>query len=529
MKTILQRAFFIALALVAASCSQQSDWSGPNGLPVSPRAAGDPAIRASLPSLPALHEAAALLSFTQTGSQAILREPGAVDEGSSLRLASSPSALCWGIWGFGYGADATQCTVDFSGVAAAEAYFAISDYSKGAWEIRGPLAGPQQVFSLGDLNYASPGGTIYIAVMAFDGANILVDQLSLSADIGPVQLPVDNSGGYTSMAIVNGNPAIAFYDEGAHDLRYVRAADNFGTAWGATKTPDSTGDTGLWTSLKVVDGFPAIAYYDFTQQRLRYVRALDANGDGWGAPLTVDNSGACGEYCSLEVISGNPAISYYYYDASELRYVRAADTTGAAWGLPVSPDSDGNTGQYSSLEMLYSTFDSYAAIAYRNGGAGELRFVRGDAVGSAWEQPQILDSGSNSGFSNSMALVNGVPAIAYYDSTESSLRYIQAQDPAGTMWSPAQTLDGQLEDAGDYCSLALIGGTPAISYYNGLHGDLRYIAALDINGAAWGESVLLDESSNVIGQDTFLLEVYGVAGISYHDQTNGKVRYMWGF
>ena len=39
----------------------------------------------------------------------------------------------------------------------------------------------------------------------------------------------NNTGQHTSYAIVNGNPAIAYYDATAQDLRYVRATNAAGT------------------------------------------------------------------------------------------------------------------------------------------------------------------------------------------------------------------------------------------------------------------------------------------------------------
>ena len=484
---------------------------------------------AMLPPLAEIRSSSMVLGFAHLGRETALRELNAWNEGDSLRLASSTHSITWGIWGFANSTGASSCTVEFSGNAGSEAYLAISDYSRGAWEFRGLLPGPQQVLDVDDPRYVSPSGHFYVAVIAYGGSNILVDRLELSANVSPAQLTIDNSGGYTSLAMVNGRPAISFYDDADHDLRYVRAADAYGTSWDAAQTLDSTGDTGQYTSLKVVDGFPAIAYYDFTEKNLRYVRALDANGETWGSPVTVDGAGTTGEYCSLDVVSGSPAISYYYYDGPALRYVRAADSTGSTWSAPLTVDSDGNTGQYTSLAEVYSTLASYPAISYRNGGAGELRYVRGtDATGSAWAAPVILESGDNTGFSSSLAIVNTYPAVCYYNSTQSELRYKMATDMVGDTWRAAQTLDGLTEDAGDYCSLAVVGGVPAISYYNGLHGDLRYIKAQDANGDNWGSSVLLDETSNVIGQYTFLIDIFGVPAISYYDQTNGKLRYKWG-
>jgi len=520
---MLRMLVLLALGLVSASLLGCSSLSAPGGAFGGP--AGGAALIAQLPPLPAPHAASAQVDFTQLGMETAFRDLNAWDEGTSLRLASSSFSICWGVWGFSNAANPTSCRVDFSGVAGAQAYFAISDYTKGAWEIRGPLSGPQQLLTLGDPRYADGNGNCYIAAIACQGASILVDQLVLTTDVAPVAKTLDVSGGYTSLAMVDGTPAISYYDDVNDNLRYVHATDLFGGSWGTPLTLDSAGDTGRFTSLKVVSGNPAVAYYDVTVKRLRYVRSLDADGTAWGAPVTVASPVTTGEHCSLEVVAGAPAISYYDFDNGELRYVRATDSTGAAWGLPVSPDSNGNTGFYSSLKVI----GGFPAISYRNGSASQLWYVRGtNAEGTAWASPVLVSGDDNAGNYSSLAEVNGAPAIAYYASSMGDLEYVRATDALGDAWGAPQQLD-DAEDKGSYCSLAVVGGVPAISYHCGLHGDLRYIQALDADGAAWGSEQLLDESSNITGRDTSLCDVYGHPGVSYFDLTNGNLQYMWGF
>jgi hypothetical protein len=354
-----------------------------------------------------------------------------------------------------------------------------------------------------------------------------VNELLLTVDVNPVQQTIDFSGGHTSLEMVGGQPAISYFDGADHDLRYVRAADPFGAVWGEGVTVDSAGQTGKYTSLEVVDGFPAIAYYDETEKNLRYIRALDETGTAWGVPLTVDGLLVeSGEFCSLAIVDGRPAISYYHVDGPGLRYVRALDSIGLIWGMPEDVDFSGNAGQFSSLAVV----DGFPAIAYRHGALAQQRYVRAeDSNGDEWSEPVILDAESNGGFYANLLVVNGNPAICFYDGSDSRLRYMRASDAQGAAWGTAQTLDGADVDAGSYCSMALIGGLPTIAYHKGIEGDLRFVKALDADGANWTEPVLLDETSLIIGRDCSLLEVNGQAGLSYFDQTNEGLRYMWGF
>ncbi len=135
-------------------------------------------------------------------------------------------------------------------------------------------------------------------------------------------VPAGETGWDTSLASINGNPAISYRHFTNGDLRYVRVTDASGTAWGAPLTLDSAGETGMHASLASINGNPAISYYDFTNGDLRYVRATDANGAAWGAPLTLDSAGFTGLYSSLAMINGNPAISYYDNTNDDLRFIR---------------------------------------------------------------------------------------------------------------------------------------------------------------------------------------------------------------
>ena len=43
------------------------------------------------------------------------------------------------------------------------------------------------------------------------------------------------------MAVVNGNPAISYYDNTNSDLKYVRASDTSGTSWGTCQKREQLG------------------------------------------------------------------------------------------------------------------------------------------------------------------------------------------------------------------------------------------------------------------------------------------------
>ena len=86
-------------------------------------------------------------------------------------------------------------------------------------------------------------------------------------------------GEYTSLAVVNGKPAISYADSGNDDLKYARATDADGTTWGTPARVDGRDPealrVGTHTSLAIVNGQPAISYSQETDNaNLRNVRAV---------------------------------------------------------------------------------------------------------------------------------------------------------------------------------------------------------------------------------------------------------------
>jgi len=142
----------------------------------------------------------------------------------------------------------------------------------------------------------------------------------------------------------------------------------------------------------------------------------------------VDSTGDVGQYASLALVDGRPAIAYREGSPNyDLKYVRASDATGSSWGTPVTVDSTGSVGEYASLAVVYGR----PAIAYRDSVTNyDLKYVRAsDAAGSSWGTPVTVESSGDVGEYASLAVVAGRPAIAYYDDTNRDLRFaIPRQD-----------------------------------------------------------------------------------------------------
>jgi hypothetical protein len=143
-----------------------------------------------------------------------------------------------------------------------------------------------------------------------------------------------SSGGtapYISLAVVNGRPAMGYVHQDT--LRYSRASDANGEFF--WEAPVNLGSAFVRSvQLIVADGKPGLCYSD-DSFGLKYRRAEDASGTAWGAALTLDSSYGCGTFSSMAIIGGLPTISYWIdSNRTDLKLVRAQDAGGTLWGDP---------------------------------------------------------------------------------------------------------------------------------------------------------------------------------------------------
>jgi hypothetical protein len=239
-------------------------------------------------------------------------------------------------------------------------------------------------------------------------------------------------------------------------------------------------------SLQPVNGRPAVAYQCPTSGVLRFARALNSLGTLWGEPLTVDTNDNRGHNCCLAIINGTPAISYYSYSESDLCYVRSSNLNGTAWAAPVVVDTNGYVGMYTSLAEV----NGYPAIAYQDdaGSALALKYVRGsDAAGTSWQTPIRVDTNGYPGRSRSLAVINGNPAIAYYEQMDSmDLLFIRANDQWGDTW-PASSVEVYTNgNVGKNCTMTTVSNYAAIAFSDLTDGELNFVRATDLNGTTWG-------------------------------------------
>ncbi|MEQ1747927.1 MAG: autotransporter-associated beta strand repeat-containing protein [Prosthecobacter sp.] len=259
-------------------------------------------------------------------------------------------------------------------------------------------------------------------------------------------------------------------------------------------------------------GTPVIAYGDATNNVIKYVVAINATGSGlaapltnWSAPVVIPGTGAVGTHFTLSLVDGFPAIAYQESTTQDLKFIRALNVAGITNNLR-DPDT------LEILKILDSTLTFSAA--------------------TSWGAPITLESAGDVGQYPSLALVNGQPtttkdrpAISYYDATNGDLKYVVASESTGTLAWGNPTVLVAPDDVGKFTSLAMVNGLPAIGYYNATLGDLAFLILNDASGysrlsfdgdTTWSGAVTLNGSLMIApasGQTTSLTGlVSGPAG-----------------
>jgi len=323
--------------------------------------------------------------------------------------------------------------------------------------------------------------TVAVLVMADDGTGTWTSASPR---------PVDGAlvGEYSSMAIVAGRPAMSYVDDDTNQLKFVRAADATGATWQAPVfVEDVAGSVETYTSLVVVNGNPAITWFDTLNLHLRYIRATDPQGSAWGPRVDVDINPTVGMFCSMAIVSGNPAIAYRDggNGNGDLKFARATTVDGSGSWTTMTVDADPiqDRGNGASLSII----EGKPAIAYLDVTSNSLYYVRAaNAVGTIWGTPDSPSAFGAGGWA-SLLEVDGLPAVAYEDMTDGSLIFARCFNLDGGIGWPVMTLDSLGTVTGEYNSLALINGNPAVAYLSD-GGMVRYMRAKSIDGSVWGPS-----------------------------------------
>lgn len=327
-------------------------------------------------------------------------------------------------------------------------------------------------------------------------------------------------GMYASMAVIEGKPALSYFDYSNGNLKFARAlSDNPASSeeW-QVHIVDFNNQVGELTSLAVLAGKPVISYFDNDKGNLKFARAKVANPEfttDW-VYHTVDSEGWVGEYSSLAIINGLPAISYYDYTNMDLKYARATTPTPAGMGdwWIHAVETSGQVGRFTSLEEV----GGKPAISYYTDSGTDLRYARAlisePSERMDW-RVHIVDGEIDVGLYSTLAVLDGRPMVSYYDWSSKSLKFAQAHSPnpsSAADWSVHQVnFEGTVSL---YPSLGSHDAKPVMSYYG--NGDLYFARATKAEPLSMTDwQILPVDVSGAAGNYSSLVFLNGMPAIAY--------------
>lgn len=532
---------------------------GSSYLPAAEPALLNSATATGLPELPAGRVPTALTETSRNGAESFARSSSALPADPVLQLNSAPDSLAWGIWELPALDELRYLDVQLALPAGQQAWLALADYSTQRWELFGPVVSGR-VLDLDPARHASPGGNLYAAVLAYDGAAVTVQQLGLiafhnnaapsallesdvSAGTAPLLVSFDASGSTDP----DNNIVRYLWDfdgdgvfDGSSSLPQVQHTYSAGGSFSASVTAeDSDGEQDASAALSISVNNPPQALLEIPAAEVDQNSGLSLQGGN-----STDSDGSILKYewdsdgnGSFETNSGSSkSINITAVRAGRLTLkLRVTDDDGgvdvALAQLYVRGFNQANVDEqeFAGIHTQVLAVNGRPAACYEAGPNASLWFCRAsDAEGQSWGTPVELDPGMNTGEYNSMIIVAGRPAISYWDQGTGAMKYIRASDANGAAWPAPKILEQgqQNELTGAYSSLCVVNGRPAIAYHNHF-GENHYIRANDASGDSWPASyVTLDSGPGDTGWNNCLAVVDGFPAVAYTAGSSGDLMFI---
>src|SRR5690606_4242809 len=340
--------------------------------------------------------------------------------------------------------------------------------------------------------HLSPGGHVFVAVITSGGSEVNVDSLTLSvsANLRPqVVLNAAPTEGEVPFTVTLN--AMDSFDQDGMIIDYEWDLDGDGLTNEEGSEADAQGTTTVELEIISAGNHTPAVYIRDNQGALSAGGAF-ISAYGWGG-TTVRPDGTFAAHSDLAHIIGCPAISYYNGAQSCLHYAwpKGANLLGDWDSEAVDPAPGAGTGTAMLVfagdpAIAYirrnaaSPEESLLCFAYSNGGSnqkpGDWTITEIEAVGDVAAAVDLLN-------------LDGKPAIACFNAAEGSLRFISSATQSGSDaadWQGHKVADASGTEC--WCSMALVNGRPAIAYYEGNSERLSYAissAALPAEGSDW--------------------------------------------
>ena len=290
------------------------------------------------------------------------------------------------------------------------------------------------------------------------------------------------------------------------------------------------GDEVFEPRITAIDGVPAVAYIQYEVfnldlelgdvQSVHYVRANDAEATSWGSPVVaVDHTHAANHLRGLTAISGFPGLCFLNSISPypTLYFARAEDAAGASWSAPVLVST--SVMQYNEASMaVVEGIPIIAYVWYEGLTEGIFRAAHGNAEGSSWTNDVNMGPWPHA---VALAAVDGAP-VAVYTHYGTATSFWRGDDNADTYWSllPFSYAGGR------HFSIGQIGSKLATIYIRTSDSFPVLVFSQQLSGATgWVEAPIPLESAYTCDFTSLAGPCLGHdAVVCYQDAGNAKLR-----
>lgn len=336
-----------------------------------------------------------------------------------------------------------------------------------------------------------------------------------------------NTGRFTSITIgTDGLPVIAYFSPGAgFDLIVLKCGNASCSAGNTLTTVDSAGNVGQYASITIgTDGLPVISYQDASNEDLKIVKCGDAVCSAGNIISVVDSPGAVGYNTSITTgIDGLPIVTYWDLTNGYLKVLKCGNGACSSGNTITVVDNIGPGGDYNPVAI---GTDGLPVIAYYDSTNGDLKVLKcGDAACSSGNTITTVDSTGDTGYFASLTVgTDGLPVMTYYDITNGDLKVLKCGNAACSSGNTVTTVDSD-NDSGRHTAITIgDDGLPVISYQYYTGADLKVLKCGNAACSA-GNTITTIDSAGLIGRFTSITTgTDGLPVISYHDDTNSDLK-----
>jgi|GEM_PF-1316739 len=324
----------VVAALLLLGCSSES---GSPYRAKAPASSGDTLIPAGLPPLPPTGPPRTVCAdepIVCSGVDDYYCAANCQPEPPSLKLNPGDAEVAWAIYQLPVGAwtyETVEFDISFEDQDASNLWLGIADYQTQRWALTQASPGLASISSPYILGSKSPDGCCYLLVLAWDGIEAVVNQVSITLNVPEWHThTIRTYFGYQESyrgLLLNGTMLYTVYTVGSLRRLFIARTHEIEPAeptdWIATVVDNDT--TTKRVELCVTNGYPAVAYVDKDTQALRYARSVTAipdNPTDWHH-MELDTV-PDGDHISLAQVDGRPSIVYVFSDAITNPMVRYA-------------------------------------------------------------------------------------------------------------------------------------------------------------------------------------------------------------